>query len=174
MSHAKRYSTREVVPSRRFTRDSRLSAARQPINPGLLGAVWAGDLQPVGLAVRQVLDQLAQLKGTVQRDAVMAAVSELQSFGGPVGASQGAIGNYASLVFGGSAIGRPEKIFGAVATPDDVQEANDAYYSSTASRAVAHDAPRTVVGTPTAINEANASFWASHRPARYGREFGKG
>jgi hypothetical protein len=175
-----RFYTRDAAPRSRDailsppTREELAANQRRTASmSGLdLGMRWTGDLKPVGEAVARVIDALSRVKDeALQKQALSAAVVALADYGNE--SSEAHLGPFGSRAFSGNL----DADLSGHAEPEDIQRANDRFWSDRLSRPRTQDSAGRGVSTRAtaeSINEANAAFWSGQPPHRYGGQWGKG
>jgi hypothetical protein len=196
----KRYDAREIVPQRHYTTDSarhsrdtlnalvlgspeeRAYVSRTGIIIGLdLGVVWDGtwrhqlDRMDRAAATGAVADRMMRLGRVGGRDAEIAALADyLKDRDDPLASSEASPGPSGTLTFGTK---RPEKEFGPVTTPAELNRDNAEHWSETRARpnAYASDSKHRGPATPASMNASAKAFWAAHAvPQPYDRKWGRG
>jgi hypothetical protein len=159
----------------RRTRDTRISAETGEYNGAMMGARWTGDLQPVGVALKGMMNALSEVKDRARmRDGLKQAIIDLAKYGNETGAglSSGTMGPGPS---GALSTVRPEKEFSL----DDespistMQAAADAMWNP--NKAAARDTKFKSNGRVTAadVDARNREFWAA-QPKPQGKVWGRG
>jgi hypothetical protein len=197
MTIAKRFSVRELIPQRVYTTDGarrtgdilnalvlgspeeRAFAARTGPIIGLdLGVVWDGtwrqqlDRMNRAAATGAVADRMMRLGRSGGKDAEIAALANyLADRDDPLASSESRPGPNGTVTFGTDE--RPEKEFGPVTTPAEVNRLNDEHWSETSAKPNTRDSVRRGPATPASMNASAKAFWA-RQPTYAGRQWGKG
>ena len=167
-----------VLGSRKEREFSSRTAPIIRYNPGM---VWDGQwrsqldkLSPAA-AVAAVSDRMVALGRSADRDAAR-QIQDLADYlteRNASGSSEATGGPSGSLTFSGSL---DEDISGH-ATPEDINRANDKFWSDRLGRPRTQDSAgrgASTRATPDSINAANAAFWANQPAHRLGAHWGKG
>jgi hypothetical protein len=149
--------------------NQRRTASMTGFDPGL---VWSGEMKPVGEAVTRVIDAIKRVKDQeMQKQALSAAVVALADYGNE--SSEAHRGPFGSLAFSGNL----DADLSGHAEPEDIQRANDQFWSDRLSRPRTKDSAGrglSTRATPETINAQNAKFWAAQPTHRMGGRWGQG
>lgn len=161
-------------------RESEFNSRTGPIIGLKMGVTWNGswraqlDRISPAAAMGAVSDRMVELGRSGQRDAArqIRDLADYLTERNASGSSEAKAGPAGSLTFSGSL---DEDITGHV-TPEDINKANDKFWSDRLGRPRTQDSARGLSTRATAdsINASNAAFWSNQPSHRLGGQWGKG